>query len=181
MASKPRMIGVAVLILLCALMGAAAFAYRRCLLERRGVVSGILQNDLVRGSDGKLYRRLVRVARANHTITTTVTFTDTASGGGGKATYVQPDLPPEPPLLQLKRHVWAGLGLPTRPLRELPLMSIPQPMKPGEKWFVRIHLKPNECWTEGQGRAPKGASFVPPDMLIGRLNTAYGERIPFVF
>src|SRR5262245_30495160 len=103
MPSKPLRIGAAVLILLGALLGAAAFSYHRCLLERRGVVSGVLRNDLIRGSDNNLYRRLVRLERANRTITTTVTFTDTVSGGVGKATYVQPDLPPEPPLLQLKR------------------------------------------------------------------------------
>lgn len=186
MAAKKK-VGPLILIVLGALIGIQMFLYGGDLLASHRPAYRLLRTDVVRG-EGKEYRRAVRVERKNRNITTTVTFTDMATGGVGTAIYIQPDLPPDTSLKKLARTVMAELGFPVRPPMDLPFMAISHPMKPGEKWKVRIVLHPNGWWVQGFGKGPKGATIDNfPSWGNPWLNSAvnrdrsilYGERVQY--
>jgi hypothetical protein len=67
-------------------------------------------------------------------------------------------------------------------------MVVPYPIQPGGKWIVRLNLNKDGCWTQGRGRAPKGAALDDmPSVMNPSLNAlvardssiVYGERIFF--
>jgi len=185
-ASKEK-VRALVLIVLGGLIGIQMLLYGGDLLASRRPAYRLLRSDVVRG-DGKEYRRAVRVERMNGNITTTVTFTDMATGGVGTAIYIEPDLPPDTSLKKLVRAVRAELGFPLRSPMDLPFMAISHPMKRGEKWKVRIVLHPNGFWVQGFGKRPKGATINDfPSWGNPWLNSAvhgdhsilYGERVQF--
>lgn len=78
-----------------------------------------------------------------------------ATDGVGTAVYIQLDDPlPNTPLSAFERTVYGLVwrwGIPLRwnlPI-ETPLMSLPQPIEPGQSWKVRIVPIPNGVYTEG--------------------------------
>jgi hypothetical protein len=149
--------------------------------------SAMIRDDIVRGSDGRQYRRVVRVDRnaADRTVTTSVTFTDTVSGGVGRAAYTQSQhesvLSSYP---RLQAFLFAsglrlGIKVPPPPFEE-PLLSLPEPMRPGQKWTVRLVHTKNRSYSDGSGKAPEGAGlFVRPSQLksLSNQDIYYGKGV----
>jgi hypothetical protein len=185
MSRPPHKQGPLVICALGGLIGVMLFCISFLTTAPR-TATGVIRRETVSGNGNRLYHRLVRVERAGDTITTTVTFTDLASGGVGRAVYSQPELRPDPRWQRLVRRVRVMLGLPVIVPWEAPVMVIPYPMKPGEKWIVRIYFHQTGAGTEGRGQAPKGAALdhIPSihnpwlNPLVARDSSIiYGERL----
>jgi hypothetical protein len=136
-------------------------AFAVFLFQPPPITTGVVREDRVFGPGNRPYRRQVRVECGQSTITTSVTFTQIASGGVGRATFIQPDLPPIPRCQRLVHWVRVLYGLPVFNM-ETPQMIIPYPMKPGEKWIVRFRFTKKASWIEGHGKAPQGAIVTTP-------------------
>jgi hypothetical protein len=149
---------------------------------------GIVQQDLQTSKDGKQYRRVVRLDRddKDKTVTTTVTFTDTVSGGVGEASYTQPILPSGNALRWQRffslnaSRLGLSLSPPTFPPGDFPLLSVPEPIEAGRNWHVRLVVTPNGDHTIGSGREPKGAGLsIRPSELSRQSSkdTFYGQGV----